>query len=396
MKKFNIRLASYSIGILALLFAPSCKSEAEDEHHHHHGHEHPSHAAHHDHDHDSDAEEESDEITLSPEMADRFGVVCDTVSLGDFVEVIHAPARVLATGAEVATVAAPTSGIVSYSRSALPGREVSRGTSLASIRSGAVTGGNPNLAAKAALDAASRELERLKPLYEERLVTASEYNAAVAAYESARAAYSSAAASGAATAPISGVILSIDATEGSFVEVGTPLATIATDRNLTVRLDVPRSFGRRLADFTDARLDLGDGSSMLLSSLGGKRVGAATSPAATSASAYIPVFFSVPNTDGALSSGAGFDAWLLGANRPGVIAVPVTALSEQMGEYFVYERLDDECYRKLPVRLGSSDGARVEILEGLQTGQVIVFKGATTLRLSENAKAIPEGHSHNH
>ncbi len=394
MKKTPFRYAAYSLGFLALICLPACSKAPADEHDHDHGHH--GHEAHEHHQHDGDAEEDSDEITLSPEMAARFGVICDTVVPGDFAEVIHAPARVLATGSEVATVVAPTSGIVSFSRVALPGRDVSRGAVIASIRSGAVTGGNPNLAAKAALDAAARELERIRPLYDERLVTASEYNAALAAYESARAAYSSSAASGAATAPISGVILSLDVTEGSYVEAGAPLATIASDRNLTVRLDVPRSAAARLARFTDARLELGDGSTLLLSSVGGRRVGAATSSAAPAASAYIPVFFSVPNTDGALTGGAGFDAWLLGAPRHGVISVPLTAISEQMGEYFVYERLDEECYRKLPVRIGSSDGERVEILEGLESGQVLVFKGAVTLRLSENAKAVPEGHSHNH
>lgn len=390
MKKIPL----YALAALALAFSPACSHDDSHDSHDHNAHSH--HDEGHAHDHDGD-EEDSDEITLQPEMAARFGVECDSVRVAPFAEVIHASGRVLATGSEMAVVAAPTSGILSFSRAAVPGATVSRGALIASVKAGATTGGNPNLAAKAALDAAARELDRIKPLYDERLVTAAEYNSALAAYESARASYSASAASGSAVSPIAGVILSLDAAEGSYVEVGAPIATVASDRELTLRFDVPRMMARSLASVTDARVALPDGSVVLLSSIGGKRVGGAPGAAAgNAASAYLPVFFSVPNRDALFLSGSGLEGWLLGSSRPGVISVPLTSLSEQMGEYFVYERLDEECYRKLPVRIGASDGERVEILSGLVPGTVIVTAGATTLRLSENAKAIPEGHTHNH
>ncbi|MDE6277097.1 MAG: efflux RND transporter periplasmic adaptor subunit [Muribaculaceae bacterium] len=388
------KLALYALAAFALLIAPACSSHhGHDEHDHHSAHDHHASLSHQGEEH----ADESDEITLEPEMAERFGVECDTVRRAPFAEVIHASGRILATGSEMAVVAAPTSGIVNYSRSASPGADVARGALIATVKAGTTTGGNPNLAAKAALDAASRELERIKPLYAERLVTAAEYNSALAAYDAARASYSASAASGSATAPIAGVILSLDAPEGSYVEVGAPIATLASDRNLTFRIDVPRNCAQRLASFTDARVSRPDGSMVLLSSLGAKRVGATPGASAGNvASAYLPVFFSVPNRDGLFLAGSGLEAWLLGSPRPDVISVPAGALSEQMGEYFVYERLDEECYRKLPVRIGASDGERVEVLHGLNPGTVIVSKGATTLRLSENSKAIPEGHTHNH
>lgn len=401
MKKYTLPV----IALLSLSLAVGCHSHDDG---HDHGHDHDAaeaaevhnHEHHEGHEHkhgphEHDEEESADEIRLAPAMAARFGVECDTVRRAGFAEAVHTTGRVLATGSEMAAVATPTSGILSFSSAAVPGKEVGRGARIATVRTGATTGGDANRAAKAALDAASRELERIKPLYAERLVTGAEYNAALAAYESAKAEFSASGASGAVTSPIAGVIISLDAVEGQFVEVGTPIATVASDRNLTLRIDLPRSKASRIASFTDARIALGDGSVVRVSELGGRRSGAAVS-AGNAASAYVPVFFTVPNRGGMFLAGSGFEAWLTGAENKEVVSVPLSALSEQMGNYFVYERLDDECYRKLPVTTGASDGERVEILGGLAPGTVIATKGVTTLRLSENAKAIPEGHSHNH
>ncbi len=114
-----------------------------------------------------------------------------------------------------------------------------------------------------------------------------------------------------------------------------------------------------------------------------------------STGAYIPVYFTVVN-DGRILPESSFDAYLTGASRQGVISVPRTALSEQQGNFFVYEKLDDDCYRKLPVVTGNTDGQSVEIVSGLSSGQVIVTEGAVTVRLAEGAAVAPEGHSHNH
>lgn len=366
--------------------------DADDHDHDHEGHNHEAE------DHDVHTHEHSgtdtDEIRLSPEMAKRFGVQSEIIEPGTFSESVKATGRLLATGSSIATVTAPTSGILSYPRTVTPGAVVGRGAVIASVDAGAVTGGDANAGARAALEAAKREYDRLKPLYEERLVTASEFNAARAAYESARAAYSTRGASGKAVSPIAGVILSLDAAEGQYVEPGTPVATVASDRELTLRIDLPRKYASRTSTFSDVRLALPDGSTVLVSELGGKRTGAAA--AGNASSAYIPLFFTIPNRNKLLIPGEAMEVWLLGAERPEVLRVPLSALSEQMGQYFVYEQLDDECYRKLPVIPGESDGRNVEIRSGLTSGQRIVTQGTTTVRLSENSKAIPEGHSHHH
>ena len=109
----------------------------------------------------------------------------------------------------------------------------------------------------------------------------------------------------------------------------------------------------------------------------------------------MPVYFSAGRTPG-LVAGTTFTAYLLGTPRHDVVSVPSTAISEQQGDYFVYEQLDDECYAKRRVDIGATDGQRVEITQGIAPGTPIVVKGVTTIRLAETGSNIPEGHTHNH
>jgi multidrug efflux pump subunit AcrA (membrane-fusion protein) len=79
----------------------------------------------------------------------------------------------------------------------------------------------------------------------------------------------------------------------------------------------------------------------------------------------------------------------------GVISLPESALTEEQGLYFVYLKLDDECYKKQEVQLGTSNGERVEILSGLKDGDTVVTRGAIHVKLAAASNAIPT-HSHNH
>ena len=49
-----------------------------------------------------------------------------------------------------------------------------------------------------------------------------------------------------------------------------------------------------------------------------------------------------------------------------MLALPVTALTEEQGLYFVYLQLDEEGYKKQEVTLGASNGKKVQILTGLK------------------------------
>ena len=88
--------------------------------------------------------------------------------------------------------------------------------------------------------------------------------------------------------------------------------------------------------------------------------------------------------------------WLLTGASGNVISVPESALTEEQGLYFVYVRLDEDCYRKQHVTLGRDNGRRVEILSGLEAGDEVVTEGAYHIKLASVSTVVPEGHTHNH
>ena len=62
---------------------------------------------------------------------------------------------------------------------------------------------------------------------------------------------------------------------------------------------------------------------------------------------------------------------------------------------FVYIQIDETCYKKNEVKLGESDGQRVEILSGLNGGEQVVTHGAIHVKLASAGNAIP-AHTHQH
>lgn len=372
----------FFVGIMAFALA-ACSHKDHD--HEHEGHDHGAEvaeAADHDHDKEPDGI-----VVLHDEMAERFGVKVDSVCSAPMAGSIRCSAVIERAAGSEGVASAPVAGIVRYRVNV--GQTVGAGTPVAAVNASAVSGGDSNLAAKAALDAAEAEVNRLKPLYEEKLVTAAEYQAAVAALGQARAAYSPAAAGGVAVSPIAGTVTALLAAEGSYVEVGAPVATVAADGRLTLRAQTSADNYSRLRDITDVRLLTADGRSILLSDLGGK-------PGGVSADGgYATVVFSF-NNDGTLAPGSTVEAWLLSSGREDVIALPLSAITEQQGEHFVYKEVLPEHYLKVPVTLGQSDGDRVRILSGLGEGDRVVTAGVITVRLAESSGAIPSGHNHSH
>jgi len=372
--------------ILALSLC-GCHNSADDHIGHDHGHDHETHESH-----QPESEHHHDgEISLHDEVAERFGVKLDTIRPGDFHEVVRVSGRAEASASSTGIVAAPIAGTVHFVHGINAGSHVGAGSAIAVIDPASTLGGDANAAAKAALDAARRELERLKPLYDERLVTASEYNTALAAYEQAKAAYSPRANGGRVLAPISGTLTSIDAAEGQYVGAGEQIATVSSAKELTLRVELPRRYLPMATSFTEAVIEQPYSTPVRIAL---KNTGTPVAQTG-SASAFVPMYFTVA-ADGTIAPGATFTAYLAGKKRERVISLPLSGISEQQGAYFVYERVHPEAYAKRRVELGTSDGERVEIKSGLATGAVVVSEEATAVRLAETGSAIPEGHTHNH
>ena len=334
-------------------------------------------------------------VEISHEMAEEFGITVEAVKAGEFYDVIKTSGKIQPATSDIFTVTAKKSGILSLNSGITAGVEVKAGENIGSISADGLQGGDINRAAAANLEAAKKEYERLKPLHKEGLVTTSAFLEAERAYKEAEALAGNKAASGssALVSPVSGSIQNLFVSSGAFVEVGTPVATVAKNVRLMLVADLPVRESKHLSELESANF-LPEGSDRIirLADLDGKKISANTSAVS---GGYIPVYFSFSGSP--LSFPGGYaEVFLLCGKREGVISVKKDALIEVQGNKYVYVAEDEHGFEKRLVKTGASDGDRVEILAGLEEGDNIVAKGATVVRMAEVSAVAPPAHNHNH
>ncbi|MDE6460424.1 MAG: efflux RND transporter periplasmic adaptor subunit [Paramuribaculum sp.] len=334
-----------------------------------------------------------DEIVLHAEDAEKFGVKTLIIKPDTFFDVLTVSGKVLSIPTQSAAIVAPKAGTISLNTYALLGNKLLKGQSLGSVSTNGIAGGDISASARARITAAKRELDRLTPLLKDGIITKGELNAAQAEYDQAVAAYSPSASNGSAISPITGVITELLVKNGEYVNAGQPIALVSESSEITIQAEVPTTFSHILNNISGANVrPAGSERWIPLSDLGGK---IKNNSQIVSNSGYEPVYFTAVN-NGNLIPGTFVEVALLGTPRPEVISVPVSAISEQQGAKFVFVKVDDDGYEKVPVVTGTSNGISVEILSGLEPGKEIVCEGTVFVRLAETSGNVPEGHSHNH
>ena len=369
----------------------SCSGHNEHDGHHHDeaaGEHHES-----EHEHEGKHEHADGEIVIEPDHAAEYGIQTTEAQLRPFAATLRTWGEIEPATLASGVASATSAGIVTLRPGISVGEHISANQVIATVSGKDMAGGDATSAAATALNAAQREVNRLKPLFEEGLATAAEYNAALAALETAQAAMPRhAGASGSAISPVGGVITQLLVTPGQYVEAGQAIATIASSSRVTLRADMPARLADRLPLVNDAVITTQTGNTIRLSEHGGRR---SSSVESVAQNGYIPVFFTFDN-NGTVVPGTAVEVYLTTAERPGVIALPVDAVGEQQDRHYVYVKTGDHAYRKRFVTLGDTDGQSVEITSGVTPGEEIVTQGAVCVRLAEASGAVPEGHSHHH
>lgn len=338
------------------------------------------------------------EITFPADQAARTDFKVEEIAPSTFNHVIPCTARILAAQGDEATIVAPISGVVSFGGKRLStGAQVSRGQSLFTISSRDLASGSQVDKIAADYRRAEAEYNRLKQLIEEQIVSRSEFEAAENEYLKAKAEYDAVAARSSEKgsnvgAPIAGYITSLSIGEGDFVEMGQPLATVSQNRRLQLRADLPQRYYRELRTIKTANIvDPATGESYRLADCGGRLL--SVGRIADSGSTLIPVTFEFDNRND-LPQGAIVEAYLIGAPIAEALVVPVTAVTEAQGLYYVYVQLDAECYERREVTLGASNGELVQLLSGIEAGDRVVTRGAVNVKMAAASGAIPHSHQH--
>jgi membrane fusion protein, multidrug efflux system len=237
---------------------------------------------------------------------------------------------------------------------------------------------------------AQREYERALQLKQYGLITPQNLDDAKTAVEAAKAATlaTSAQVRGAEarlakafiTAPMDGIVAMRNVNVGDRVENmgGTgPLFRIVDNRLLDLTVSVPSS--------QLAAVHVGQPLEFTTDTLPGRSFTGKVmfiNPAIEEATRSAKVVAEVPNADGALKGGAFVKGRIVVATRTGVIQVPREALvnwniEQQAAEVFLVRNGQAE---KRPVKLGAANGAAVEIVSGLESGDQVVTRGGFALR----------------
>lgn len=363
---------------------------------------------HHDHDHDHDSEtsmeaEEGhhhspDDIILSPDKARAAGVEVSTAHRGTFHDVLQVGGSLVAASCDETTIVATVTGVVDHAQHISEGMPISQGTTIYYITSDKLQDGDQAQRSRIAYLAAKSEYDRALPLVRDKIITEKEFNGIRAQYEQTKQAYEAVGANMSqrgvsVKSPVTGYMKSCMVKDGDYVEVGTPLMVVTRNQHLYLRAEVPVRYYASLSkvrsakfrtQYSDDVIDLKDVNGTLLSS--GK--------SAVSTASYVPVTFQLDNK-GNIVPGTYAEVFLITGERPDVLSLPTTALTEEMGVYYVYIQKDEHTYHKQEVQLGATDGELTEITGGLQGGERVVTKGAVNVKLAGASNAIP-AHNHQH
>lgn len=243
-------------------------------------------------------------------------------------------------------------------------------------------------AARAAEDAATREFERQKQLFQKQYISQAALDRAEAQFKSAQAqAAAQRAAAGAARtesgfyvvkAPYDGVISQVSVVLGDMAMPGRPLLTLHDPARLRVSAAVPQTAAARLAPSSP-------GLQVELAGSGAGRIAPARwqlLPALDPATHTAVLRLELPEGTAAVP-GQFARAWLPGAAPAGSarVSVPVQAVVRRAELTAVYVLGAEGRPLLRQVRLGPADGDRVEVLAGLAAGERVVLDPQAAARV---------------
>lgn len=247
-------------------------------------------------------------------------------------------------------------------------------------------------AARANVQAAQVEADRLKPLVERNIISKVQLETAQARLAQAKAAYSGIAANisyGTITSPVNGVIGSLPYREGSLVSATSeqPLTTVSDTKvmrayftmNEKQMLDFTRNFEgstvqAKLKNVPPVSLLLVDGS--VYEHKGKIETVSGLANPATGTTEFRAEF---PNPQAVLRSGSS-GVVRLSVEKENVILVPQNAVFDMQGKQMLYVVNKDNTVKSKIITVSGTSGLNFIVADGLAEGDVIVTEGASKLK----------------
>lgn len=340
-------------------------------------------------------------ITFLKEQAWKIEFANEEVQPQPFREIIKVSGQLNARPSDEQVVTAKSDGVVTWNDVVVPGASVKQGQRLFILASGNVAQGNTESQyreAKVNLEKAEADYNRVQPLLADKIVSQKDYLEIKNQYEQARIQFETldrnyTKAGQAVQSPMNGFVKQISVRSGEYVEAGQALAVITKDLSLQLQAEVPVRYAAQLPFISEANFrTLHDNTLYNTKELNGKML--SYGRALGENASLLPVYFSLIN-DGSLIPGQAVEAYLKSRPIENALVLPMSALIEEQGNFFVYVQVAGESFDKREVRLGAQDGRSVQIISGLNAGERVVTKGAYLVKLATQSGSAP-AHGHEH
>jgi membrane fusion protein, heavy metal efflux system len=349
------------------------------------------------------AEDGGSDISYLKEQAWKVEFANAPAQVQAFSEVVRTGGQLLSAPGDEAVLTAQISGIVAYSgKNMVTGTAIGAGATLFTVKSNEVVSSNLGAAVRQAendVETARKQFDRAAELVVDKIISEKEFLEAKLRLENAQAHLAAISVSQnfnqnrqSVSSPISGFLKNVLVENGAFVQIGQPLATISKSKRLLLRADVSQKYFPKLASFTAANFRTADGGQVFSTrELNGRIV--STGKSAEAGSPFIPIHFEIDNP-GAFVPGSAVEVFLQSGSSPSLV-VPASALIEEQGIFYAYVQTEGETFQKRELKIGASDGMRVQVFSGIEAGERVVTKGAYQIKLSNASGAMP-AHGHEH
>jgi len=109
----------------------------------------------------------------------------------------------------------------------------------------------------------------------------------------------------------------------------------------------------------------------------------------------VPLLYEVKNPDGRLRIGLALTLHVETARIDETLTLPAAAVIDEDAKPIAFVQVSGETFQKRSLKLGVSDGAYLQVLEGIAEGERVVTKEAYAIRLASVSSVLPaHGHAH--
>jgi RND family efflux transporter MFP subunit len=345
--------------------------------------------------------EEDGSISFLKEQAWKIDFQTAPVVSGKIYDVINTSGVWMPSPGSVKSLAAKSNGVVDFKVNNLTeGIAVKQGQLLMSLNSQGLASNNLSTEianARSNFEQAKSEYERKKELYDSKIIPKSEFEKVESDFSIAKSNYQSltSGVSGGSKqirAPFDGFIKSITVSNGDYVEQGVALVSIGTNQSKVLKTQLAPNYGLTMENVQGIWYQTKNGQWKNITDAEGSilSIGKVVEFEKPMISVFAQVNAEVDMPEGSLTP-----VQIAMGNASQNTMIPVNALLEDYGSYSVIVQLSGESFERRPVKIGKRNGENVEILQGLEVGEVVVTKGAYQVKMASMSGSTP-AHGHDH